>query len=269
MKDKQLNLLGSPSIETPLKYMGGKKNFYPCFLKYLPSGTKEIISPFFGGGGLELRLTNLNIRVHGSDFFEPLVNFWKHWIDDADLLIDDLLTFYPLSYEERRYYTYTGFKKGSLDFNGDKLDDLRRASLYWNVTSVGWGGTSLKIALSSKLRNLKTSRFTKFRSWQNKLVTIKHADYRDVLKESNGRLLYLDPPYVDQERFYQQIGFEELFDHNELAERLKGVPNWMMSYGDHDLIRDLYKDFNVVDVAWQNKGKTHNELLILNINGEK
>ena len=138
--------------------------------------------------------------------------------------------------------------------------------MYWNVTSVGWGGKNLRIALSSKLKNLSLKRFTKFRSWQNKLVTIKYADYREALDSSNGRLLYLDPPYVEKEYYYQQVGFEDLFDHNELAERLKQIPNWMMSYGDHDLIRELYKDFDVIDVAWRNKCKIYNELLILNLN---
>ena len=261
MVDKQLNLFNVPSIETPLKYMGGKRNFFSCFNQYLPKNTKEIISPFLGGAGLELRLTSFGIRVYGSDFFEPLVNFWNYWIKDADLVIEDLMTFYPISYEERKYYTNSEFQKGLPDYHGNQVSDLRRASLYWNVTSVGWAGANLKQALSSKLKNLKPQRFLKFRNWSNDLITVNRSDYRKVLENTKGKLLYLDPPYVNQEHFYHQ----DAFDHNELFTILEQTPNWMLSYGSHEIIRNLYKEFDVIDVSWNNKGKIHNELLILNL----
>ena len=259
--EKQTYLFDAPSLNTPLKYMGGKKNFFPCFRQYLPKGVTEIVSPFLGGGGLELQLTGLGIQVHGSDLFEPLINFWNYWIYDADAVIEDLMTFYPLSYEERKYYTKTEFKKGFPAFNGDQISGLRRASLYWNVTSVGWAGANLKQALSSKLRNLSSERFTKFANWNNSLITVIQSDYKDILKSLNGRFFYLDPPYVEQEHFYHQGDF----DHEELFGILNQTPNWMLSYGDHEIIRNLYKDFNIVDVSWRNHGKIHNELLILNL----
>ena len=259
--DKQESLFNIPSIDTPLKYMGGKKNFFPCFIQYLPKGVTEIVSPFLGGGGLELQLTSLGIQIHGSDFFEPLINFWNCWIYDADAVIEDLMTFYPLSYEERKYYTGTEFKKGLPDFNGNQINNLRRASLYWNVTSVGWAGANLKQALTSKLRNLDPKRFTKFANWHNSLITVIQSDYKDIVTSLNGRFFYLDPPYVDQEHFYHQGDF----DHTELADILKQTPNWMLSYGDHEIVRDLYKDFDIVNVLWRNHGKIHDELLILNI----
>ena len=261
MIDKQLTLFDVPSIETPLKYMGSKRNFFSCFNQYLPKNTKEIISPFLGGAGLELKLTSLGIQIYGSDFFEPLINFWNYWIDDADKVIKDLMTFYPISYQARKYYTELEFKKGILDYDGNSISDLRRASLYWNVTSVGWAGANLKQALSSKLKDLKPERFTKFRNWNNKLISVTQSDYRKVLKNTNGKLLYLDPPYIDQEHFYHQGSF----DHIELFSILEQTPNWILSYGDHQVIRNLYEKFDIVNVSWNNKGKIHNELLILNI----
>ena len=261
MKHRQIDLSNLPSLETPLKYMGDKRNFCSCFLEYLPKDTKEIISPFLGGAGLELQLTAFGIKIYGSDFFEPLINFWIHWIKDANLVLEDLMTFYPLPYEERKYYTDLDFKKGSLDFKGNQISDLRRASIYWNTNAISWGGVYGKKSLSRSKRKLSLNRFTKFRNWKNNLITVKYSDYKDILKNVNGKLLYLDPPYLGQEEFY----YQKKFDHEELFSILEKTSNWMLSYGDHKVIRNLYKDFSIIEVSWVNKGKTHNELLILNI----
>ena len=261
MKHKQLDLFDTPSIETPIKYMGGKKNLFPHITPYLPEGTKEVISPFLGGAGLELQLTSLGIKVYGSDLFEPLINFWSYWIKDANTVIEDLMKFYPLSYTERKYYTKTNLRRDLIDPDKNPVSDLRRASLYWNLSSVGWGGSNLKKSLSIDFRKLSTRRFTKFHNWQNELITVKEADYREVLENTKGKLIYLDPPYLGQEDFY----FQSDFDHKALLKILKEKKNWILSHSDHEVIRSLYSPFDIKEIFWKNRGKIRKDLLILNL----
>ena len=40
----------------------------------------EMISPFFGGGSIELHYASQGVKVYGYDIFEPLTNFWQHAI---------------------------------------------------------------------------------------------------------------------------------------------------------------------------------------------
>ena len=41
-------------VKSPLRYPGVKSRAVKIISKYIPKGTTEICSPFFGGGSLEL-----------------------------------------------------------------------------------------------------------------------------------------------------------------------------------------------------------------------
>lgn len=62
------------------------------------------------------------------------------------------------------------------------------------------------------------------------------------------------------------------FQHDKLVKILKNLKGrFLLSYDDTDYIRDLYKDFNIIEVSRQKginnknvKDKKYNELLIRN-----
>lgn len=64
-------------INTPLRYAGGKSKAVGLILENFPKlKNKLVVSPFFGGGSLELTLTrDLGFKVIGYDIFGILVNF--------------------------------------------------------------------------------------------------------------------------------------------------------------------------------------------------
>jgi len=56
------------------------------------------------------------------------------------------------------------------------------------------------------------------------------------------------------------------FDHDGLHSLLTKRSNWVLSYNDCDDIRDLYRDYNIVEAKWSygmNKSKKSSELLII------
>ena len=69
-----------------LRYPGGKFRGAEKIKKYIPTDTKEICSPFLGGGSVELLCANGGMRVYGYDKFEPLVDFWNCLIKKPDEL---------------------------------------------------------------------------------------------------------------------------------------------------------------------------------------
>ena len=62
---------------SPLRYPGGKSRGAEMIFEYIPEKTREICSPFFGGGSIEVLCANHGMTVNGYDKFEPLVDFWK------------------------------------------------------------------------------------------------------------------------------------------------------------------------------------------------
>ncbi|NSX83447.1 hypothetical protein GOM44_03330 [Wolbachia endosymbiont of Atemnus politus] len=47
-----------------------------------------MLSPFIGGGSIELALASRVTKVYGYDAFEPLVRFWQVILKDASYLAE-------------------------------------------------------------------------------------------------------------------------------------------------------------------------------------
>ena len=80
-------------MKTPIRYAGGKSKAYNKINEHLPffPKPKRIISPFIGGGSLEVRwASEQNIPVLGFDVFWVLTNYWKHQIHQGEDLYDIL-----------------------------------------------------------------------------------------------------------------------------------------------------------------------------------
>ena len=77
---------------SPLRYAGGKSKAIGLILENLPKlKEKKVISPFFGGGSVELCLSQmLEIEVIGYDIFNMLVNFWNVLINHKDEFVNEL-----------------------------------------------------------------------------------------------------------------------------------------------------------------------------------
>lgn len=260
-----------PSIKSPLGYPGGKRKLCVLLDEYLPKGLTNMVSPFMGGGSVELYCTGKLIHVEAYDNFEPLMNFWKFFIEDSKKLIDFVRTIYPLPFERRKYYDKTGLAKGLPDFDNSSLTDFERAGVYLCVNKQSFRGWGLA-APQSQFEELKPlSFFNKWETWQNTYITVGCSDYIPVIENANGKFLYLDPPYVDKEHFYGAYKDKAQFDHKKLAELLHNTSSkWIMSYGDHQLIRDLYKDYTILEPQWKymvrrNADQKSEELLILNL----
>jgi len=59
--------------ESPLRYAGGKSLGVGFVIERLPDNVKRIISPFFGGGSVEIACANeLGLKVVGYDIFDLL-----------------------------------------------------------------------------------------------------------------------------------------------------------------------------------------------------
>ena len=253
------------SSTSPLSYPGGKKHLWPYFREHLPSGTKELISPFVGGGAIELKCTANGIQVHASDKFEPLVNFWNHLIKDANLLVTKTLSIYPLTDEQRLFYHRTGLRHDLSIYS-----DLDRAAIFWCLNKQTFSGYTL--SRGGRGSGVKSGKyFEQYRAWKNNNFTVSCSDCFDIIEQNNNIFMYLDPPYIEKEHFYGAANDDHFFDHERLASLLKEVKApWVLSYGDHELIHEWYGNYEIQKPHWEytlkNKGDAPEckELLILN-----
>jgi len=259
---------------SPLRYPGGKTRacskldliFNEHFNK---NEIKVVLSPFFGGGSFEFFLQNkYNFEIIANDKFTPLYNFWKICKDKNEKLCDKLYKINDISKD-----TFTNFRNIILE----ESNKLKKAMYYFVINRCSFSGATLSGGFSeeaSKKRFTKSS-IDKIKSLKLDKFKITNKDCNEFINEYHETLnafIFLDPPYYLEKgsKLYGTKGdMHETFDHAKLFESLSNKKNWMLTYNDCPYIRNLYKDFIIVDVDWSygmNKSKKSSEIVIVSAN---
>jgi DNA adenine methylase len=267
---------------SPLRYAGGKSKAIGLILENLPKlKEKKIVSPFFGGGSVELCLSQmLGINVIGYDIFNMLVNFWNVLINYKSEFITELMKFdineeeftynrhVLLNYWEKIKPTDLNYKtKNKITLKPEdltKLDEnniLQAVYYYYNMT-LSYGPMFLGWPSSNEINKDKFKRrIDKIKEMNLVNLQVNCASYQDVLNNHINDFLFLDPPYYlegDSKMFkgmYPNCNFaihHNGFDHIKLAEMLKNHKGgFLMTYNNCSKIRDLYNDCKFEYPEWQ------------------
>jgi DNA adenine methylase len=97
---------------------------------------------------------------------------------------------------------------------------------------------------------------------QNTKIT--HGSYQPLLAEGKECFCYLDPPYVVNTNLSRCSQLYKhnftIADHIQLAKDVTNSKNKILiSYDDNQLIRDLYKDFNIIEIDCIYSGTTNKQ----------
>ncbi|TQR29373.1 DNA adenine methylase [Campylobacter sp. MIT 99-7217] len=149
-------------------------------------------------------------------------------------------------------------------------NDIEKAAFYYYLIAFSFASKGLHFS-HTKVR--ASAIYKDFKPFSKRLkgVFIENKSFEYILKnyDDENTLFYLDPPYVNTEKYYQNTSV--FGEHELLAELLKGVRGkFMLSYNDNELIRELYKGFFIKELELRytlnnkNKGKMSKELLIMN-----
>ena len=248
-----------PSVfpRSPLRYPGGKsravKKIYSC----IPANETILCSPFLGGASVELACST-RMEVRGYDAFSPLVDFWKMLMEDADKLADAVAKYRPLS--RTKFYNlqkiYVGLES--------RLD---RAATFFVLNRSSFSGTTLSGGMSPDHPRFTKSAIQRLRDFKVENFTVEAADFKDSIAANPDAFLYLDPPYLNGQTLYGLKGdTHKGFDHETLASILNGRDRWVLSYNDSKVIRDTYKDYQILDISWSygmNSSKVSSEVIVL------
>lgn len=131
-------------------------------------------------------------------------------------------------------------------------NNIEMASFYLFLLSQSFGSKGDNFAMSAKANRKPKDIYKSFNKWavRLKFVTIENLDFRELIKryDKDDAFFYLDPPYVGPENYYKDIDGFGIKEHKELAEMLKGIKGkFLLSYNDSPVVRELYKDFNIVE----------------------
>jgi len=272
--DKKIDEYKNVSItnKSPLRYPGGKtracKILEAVILKYFDvKKYNTLYSPFFGGGSFEFHLQNkFNFDIICNDKFKPLYTFWDVCKNNKKKLCEKLYLKKNLTKEE-----FSTIRTNILN----EENSLTQAYYYFIVNRCSFSGATLSGGFSkeaSKKRFTKTS-VDRINNLNLSKFMIYNEDFTSFINSKclNG-IIFLDPPYYleNKSKLYGNNGdMHENFNHKLLYDTLKKKKYWIMTYNNCEFIRNLYKDFTIIEVNWvygMNKSKKSSEIVILNNN---
>lgn len=256
-KASTVQLQSVHTSRSPLRYPGGKTRAIDYISHFFPADMEELLSPFLGGGSIELATAAKNITVYAYDVFPPLVEFWQCLLKQPYALADDVGKYYPLSKEA--FYTLqqtqTIFKT-----------KLQRAAVYYVLNRSSFSGSTLSGGMSPGHPRFTQTAIERIRGFNNPNIIVKKADFKASLEEHPSMFAYLDPPYLIKSSLYGKKGdAHKDFDHAGLAGLLYKRKRWILSYNDCDEIRKLYKNFHLLIPNWKygmSNDKSSKEVLI-------
>jgi DNA adenine methylase len=267
---------------SPLRYAGGKSKAIGLILENIPKlKEKKIISPFFGGGSVELCFSQiLGIQVIGYDIFNMLTNFWNVLIHNKEEFLNELRNF-EITEEEFTYNRHVLLnyweKIKPIDLNYktknkvilktedlNKLDNnhiIQAVYYYYNMT-LSYGPMFLGWPSSNEINKEKFKRkLEKINNLNLINLEVRCASFEDVLENHSNDFLFLDPPYFlegDSKMFkgmYPNCNFaihHNNFNHLKLAELLKNHKGgFLMTYNNCSTIKKLYEDCKFEYPEWQ------------------
>jgi DNA adenine methylase len=261
-------------MKTPIRYAGGKSKAIKIITPFVKDVTK-IVSPFIGGGSLEVYWASIGKEVIGYDLFDVLVNFWNVLLTNKEALVEKLKQIQPTSEEYIRIkeilMKWDNTQEMLKDWKTEhykrdetiSLDNITAAAYYYfnHNTSYGPGylGWGSSVYLTTKKWNDMIDKISKF---ELPTLSVNQGSFETILPQHSEDFLYLDPPYYlekdsDNKMFTGIYPMRNIpvhhngFDHELLRDLLKTHKGgFVLSYNNCETIREYYKDFEFYYPIW-------------------
>ena len=265
-------------MRTPIRYAGGKSRAYDFISSYIPfwPRPKRIISPFMGGGSLEVKWAHeMGIQVEAFDVFDVLTNYWQHQIHHPKRLYDILKGLEPtkeqydeikdiLLHWDKVQNMFKDWKTDYYDRKSESLDDELGAAYYWFNHNLSYGPMFLGwfSSIYLKKESLYENSIERVRDFNCPNLSVKQSSFDKVIPNYKKDFIYADPPYYmekseDNKMFkaiYPNSNFDLHhihFDHELLREQLHSHEGkFLLSYNDCEWVRENYKGFKFKTPEW-------------------
>lgn len=255
---------------SPLRYPGGKTRACKILDTLISEHFKieeynEFLSPFFGGGSFEFFMQNkYSKKLIVNDKFIPLYNFWLNCKNNKNKLCNILTKNLGINKD-------TFLKLRNTIINHE--DQFSQATYYFIINRCSFSGATLSggFSLEASVKRFTSSSIDRINNLDLSNFEIYNLDFEDFIKTyyQENKFMFLDPPYYleKKSKLYGNNGdLHEFFDHEKLYNILKDKKNWLMTYNNCEFIKDMYKDFLIIEVSWSysmNKTKESSELVII------
>jgi DNA adenine methylase len=244
-----------PATLTPLRYPGGKTQFYPLIRGLLRSNGligHTYIEPFAGGAGIAIKLLiNKDIEhIVINDIDPAIYAFWYsvlNYTDNLCCLIEKTPVTIDQWQKQRAIYNNRGsrmLEKGfaTLFLNRTNVSGIIKGGIIGGLQQSGTYDINARYTKSTLIKKIKTigefrEKIDIYNSDAIKLFNLKK------IKTLKKTFVNFDPPYVSKGAGLYENSFSDS-DHRKLASMIKKCARkWVVTYDIHPLITELYAGF--------------------------
>ena len=202
----------------------------------------------------------MGMTVYAFDNFKPLVEFWQCLLKNPQKLANTVRKYHPLPKD--KFYE---LQKTQSDF----ASKYERAAAFFVLNRSSFSGTTMTGGMSPGHPRFTMSSIERLKTFKAENLHVEQADFHESIPKAGGSLLYLDPPYLLNQKLYGRGGMQAAFDHKGLAKLLHKYDNWVLSYNNCLEIRELYGGFEMHYPEWKygmSNDKNSREVLIVSRN---
>lgn len=246
-----------PYTFTPLRYPGGKTQFYNRVVNIFHINNIDMpvyIEPFAGGAGLALKLllTNKVKKIIINDLDEGVFSFWDTVINESDWLIHKIetidITFNEWEKQKSIYNNASSFSKKEVGFAFLFLNRCNRSGILY-AGPIGGKKQNGKFKLDCRFNKTRLIELIKRLALLKNCIQIFNLDALDFInkfKAIDNSFWFIDPPYFVKGSQLYRNSFQYR-DHEQLALKIDAClkkQRWILTYDNHDSIVNFYKNYN-------------------------
>ncbi len=250
-------------MDSFISWVGGKKLLRKRILEEFPTERKfKRYVEVFGGAGWVLfsRDRHAEIEVY-NDRNGELVNLFR------------CVKYHPEALQKELEWVLTSREIFELYKRTEAagLTDIQRAARFFVLIKESYG-SKMGTFLSGPKDMGKAVEYLSCISKRLRMTVLENQDYSKIISryDSAETLFYLDPPYFNAERQYQEKFAKQ--DHEQLYSLLSHIKGmFLLSYNDCEEIRKLYSRYKILPVNRSNNlnccyeaGSRYAELIIKN-----
>ena len=226
----------------PLQYTGGKTKYVDVISKFFPKNLESMVSPFIGGGSIELTMAWRGVKVQGYDLNEELTSFWARLLENPEPIMDKAIQIWgeiPVVYRRYGKVHLNPIAREEFEWMKCHLDN---PTLFYMVNRMSYGGQMVNWVY--KLPSHEIERAEKLKTFSAPNLTVGWGDFVDTILKHPNEFIYADPPYYGLERTYGKG-----FSHVTLAEVLRNHKGgFVLSYNNCPEVQSLYSDFDMYSI---------------------
>ncbi|PLY08884.1 MAG: DNA methyltransferase [Arcobacter sp.] len=229
----------STKLKAPFGWVGGKSKLAKDIIDLIPQDHKIYIEVFGGAASVLYAKERTKLEVL-NDINSDLINLHRSIRTNPQTL-----SFYLNQMLVSREI-FEDIKKR----RWKPRNKIEAAAFYYYQLVQSFGSKGDNFAMAAKSGRKPKDIYKSYQKWSHRLkgVTIENMSFQKLipLYDKEEAFFYIDPPYVSTESYYKNTGGFGIKEHKELAALLSNVKGkFLLSYNDCDLVRELYKDFNI------------------------